>query len=61
MKKEFDAEITIRNMHKMTKAELRSRISWLKQKVKKLEKLAKGPWLVTRKEYTNLFSFRLVR
>lgn len=61
MRKDRDAELTLRGLNKLTKKQLKSRISWIKARVTKLEKLASGPWLVTRKNYANLFTFSLMK
>lgn len=61
MKKEFNAEINLRGLNKMTKAEARLRLGWLRKKIAILDRQVKGPWLVTRKDYAPLFSFRLMK
>ena len=61
MSKDKDAQITIRGLNKMTKAELRLRLGWLRKKVAILDRQVSGPWLVTRKQYAPLFSMSLMR
>jgi hypothetical protein len=57
------AQVTIRNLHKMTKQEVRRLTSWLKTSAKTLEALTHKDqmWLVKRKEYAPLFRFGLMR
>ena len=63
MSKDKVAQITIRDLHKMTKREVRNLTSWLKVQVKNLEGLtAKDQaWLVSRKEYAPIFRMGLMR
>ena len=60
MSKDKEVQITIRGMNKLTKHQLRQRISWMKKKVRQLEKLASGLWLVTRKDYASNYNFSLM-
>ena len=63
MSKDKRAQLTIRDLGKMTKAEVRSVTSWLKVQVKNLESLtAKDQlWLVKRREYAPLFRMGLMK
>ena len=61
MSKDKDAQVTIRGLNKMTKAEVRLRLSWIRRKVAQLDKELKGPWLVTRKKYAPVYSMSLMR
>ena len=63
MSKDKVAQITIRDLHKMTKREVRKLTSWLKVQTKNLESLtAKDQmWLVNRKEYAPIFRMGLMR
>ena len=63
MSKDKVAQVTIRNLHKMTKREVRGLTRWLRTSVQTLERLtAKDQaWLVKRKEYATLFRFSLMR
>jgi hypothetical protein len=63
MSKDKVAQVTIRDLHKMTKREVRSLTRWLRTSILTLEHLtAKDQaWLVKRKEYAPLFRFSLMR
>ena len=61
MSKDKDVQVTIRGLNKLTKAQARSRISWMKKTVALLDREVKGPWLVTRKQYAPVCSFSLMR
>lgn len=63
MSKDKRAQLTVRDLGKMTKAEVRQLTSWLKVQVRNLESLtAKDQlWLVKRKEYAPLFNMSLMR
>jgi len=63
MSKDKRAQLTIRDLGKMTKREVRNLTSWLKVQVKNLEGLtAKDQaWLVSRKEYAPIFRMGLMR
>ena len=63
MKSDKRAQLTIRDLDKMTKKEVRQVTSWLKTQVKNLEALtAKDQlWLVNRREYAPLFNMSLMK
>ena len=63
MSKDKVAQVTIRNLHKMTKREVRRLASWLKTSAKTLDSLtAKDQaWLVKRKDYAPNFRFSLMK
>ena len=63
MSKDKIAQVTIRDLHKMTKREVRKLVSWLRVSAKNLEGLtAKDQmWLVKRKDYVPLFNFVLMK
>ena len=63
MSKDKIAQVTIRNLHKMTKSEVKRLVSWLRTNAKTLESLTHKDqmWLVKRKEYAPLFRFGLMR
>lgn len=61
MRKDKQAQITICDLDKMTKRDLRLQLSWLRKKVRVLERQEHGPWLVTRKQYAPVFSFSLMK
>ena len=63
MSKDKRAQLTIRDLGKLTKREVRYLTSWLKIQIKNLESLtAKDQlWLVKRKEYAPLFHMSLMR
>jgi len=63
MSKDKRAQLTIRDLGKMTKHEVRNLTSWLKVQIKILEGLtAKDKaWLVSRKKYAPIFRMGLMR
>lgn len=63
MSKDKIAQVTIRNLHKMTKRDVGRLVSWLRVSAKTLESLTTKDklWLINRKEYAPLFRFGLMR
>jgi len=63
MQKDKQAQITIRNLHKMTKQELRLVARWLRIQATTLAKLTERDqmWLVKRKEYAPIFRMSLMK
>lgn len=63
MEKGKVAEVKIKGLNKMTKAEVRSLATWIEQRAKKL-RIASSvgqPWLVKRRNYAPKFRFSLFR
>ena len=63
MDKDKRAQITIRDLNKMTKRDVRSLVSWLRLKARALESNVANnkAWLVERKEFAGLFHYRLYK
>ena len=63
MDRRMKAQITIRDLNKMTKADIKSLTSWLRNKAHALDDAVKpgAPWLVTRKDFVGLFHYRLMK
>ncbi len=63
MKSDKIAQLTIRNLGKMTKKDVRRLTSWLKVQVKNLDELTDKDklWLISRKEYAPICRFSLMR
>lgn len=61
MRKDKIAQVTIRDLHRMTKAEARRLIAWLNAKALDLDQAVDGPWLVTRKQFARLFNMSLMK
>ena len=63
MRKDKVAQVTIRDLNKMNKKQVRSLVSWLRLKARALESaVEKGqPWLITRREFAGLFRYSLMR
>jgi hypothetical protein len=63
MRKDVAAQITIRDLNKLNKREVRSLVSWLRSKARVLESAVEPSelWLVTRKEFAGLFHYRLMK
>ena len=63
MSKDKVAQITIRDLHKMTKRQVRSLASYLRTQAKNLESLTTKDqmWLVKRREYAPICRFSLMR
>lgn len=63
MSKDKVAQLTVRNLHKMTKREVRRLASWLETQAKTLKTLtAKDQaWLVERKAYAPIFRMGLMK
>lgn len=63
MSKDKVAQITVRDLHKMTKREVRFLASWLETQAKTLRSLTAEDraWLVTRKEYAPIFNMGLMK
>lgn len=63
MTKDKVAEISIRDLNKMTKKDVKSLVSWLRLKARALESaVEKGkPWLLTRREFAGLFRYGLMK
>ncbi len=63
MSKDKCAQLTIRDLGKMTKFEVRTLTSWLKVQIRNLESLTDKDqlWLVKRKEYAPLFRMSLMK
>ena len=63
MKSDKRAQLTIRDLGKMTKKDVRQLTSWLKIQVKNLESLtAKDKlWLISRRDYAPIFRMSLMK
>lgn len=63
MKTDAWAEISIRDLNKLSKREVRSLAAWLHSKARVLESAVElgKPWLVTRKEFSGLFRYSLMK
>ena len=63
MEKDKRAQITIRDLNKMDKREVKSLVSWLRLKARALESAVEPgkPWLVTRREFAGLFHYGLMK
>jgi hypothetical protein len=63
MSKDKIAQITVRNLHKMTKADVRYVAHWLERQARTLKSLtAKDQmWLIGRKEYAPIFNMGLMK
>lgn len=63
MRSDKQAQLTIRDLGKMTKKDVRQLTSWLKTQVKNLESLtAKDKlWLIKRRDYAPLFNMSLMK
>jgi hypothetical protein len=63
MSKDKRAQITVRDMHKLTKKELRSVAQWLRTQASTLGKLTEKDqmWLVNRKDYAPIFRMSLMK
>lgn len=63
MKKDKQAQITIRDLNKMNKRQVKSLVSWLRLKARALESAVEPgkPWLVTRREFAGLFRYGLMK
>lgn len=60
MRSDKQAQITVRDLHKMTKREARSFIKWLRGRADMLEEDVEEAWLVLRKQYAPLFHMSLM-
>lgn len=63
MSKDKVAQITIRDLNKMDKREVKEVVKWLRKKASDLEAgVAPGrPWLVIRREYARVFNYSLMK
>ena len=63
MEKDKRAQITIRDLNKMDKKQVKSLVSWLRLKARALESAVEPgkPWLVTRRSFARLFRYRLMK
>lgn len=63
MEKDKRAQITIRDLNKMDKKEVKSLVSWMRLKARALESAVEPgkPWLVTRREFAGLFRYGLMK
>ena len=63
MQKDKVAEITIRDLNRMNKKQVKSLVSWLRLKARALESAVepRKPWLITRREFAGLFRYGLMK
>lgn len=63
MDRDIKAQITIRDLHKMTEKDVKLLAGWIRERAAKLEAaISEGqPWLVKHKNYEKIFYFRLMK